>query len=1152
MGRETGGYLMALYSFSKAECEEQLVSGLPPASFRSSSQLSASHGPAFAKLNRREGAGGWTPLVSDRGQWLQVDLGRRTEIRRVATQGSYGSPHWVTEFSLLSSDGGTNWKEHRRQEGGPGFPGNSNADSVSQQVLSPPLRARLVRLVPLAWHRQIGLRLGLFGCAFRSDVATVDGTGRLVYSPAGVRPGPCPPTVSLHFKTLQAHGVLLSWTGPHGTPLTLGLVRGHLLLLLLLRAGEASRTVRLGSLLDDGHWHRVVLEHCQGGGNLTVDGHSQAFALPRLTLGGPAGSSPPPPAPPGNFRGCLENVYHNGVSVLDLARRGDPQVPGPVGGRGRWRRPDGSRLGRDGSPGVPPAGGAWADGQWHAVALRARGRTLGLHVDQEALGAQHRAPPEQLRAGRLYRFGGCSLGSECKIPFRGFQGCVRDVGLGDGPVDLLGGQQVAPGNRSGVRLDLCGMTDRCFPNLCEHRGICTQTWTDFQCDCSGTGYGGAVCHHALFEPSCEAYKHEGRGSGFYHIDADGSGPLDPLLVFCDMSDSAWTLVHPKGPERPRPGSALTSITYEASAEQLRAVVEQADHCEQAVFFRSALRPGTRSGAPSPEAPGPVRAGVHHSAPTGLVRRREREAGLVSGRDDLPVLSIVLADSQPDAGDRADFSVGPLRCRGDRSFWNSASFSTEPSHLHFPTMAGELSLDVSFFFKSRAGSGVFLENLGMRDFIRLELQSPSSVSLVLDAGTGPTQVTVWTPAPLDDGRWHRVRAERTVLDARLQVDALPPAVRPAPAPGPARLQLSSKLFVGGSASRQRGLGGCVRWLRVNGRPLDVERRAAVTPGVEPGCAKHCATYAALCANGGRCTEARRGVACDCGPSPFAGPFCRHEISAVFGAGGSLTYDLGEPAGGGNGSAAPRDRAALGFRTLRTPASLLHLRSDRSGYLAVRLSSDGSLQIGYRPDAHRAPDVFTAASPPLADGRLHRLALSREGAVDDRKREEFALSSGTGFSAFRQLILGSLGGKSGTPGKRPVQRPARRRGSVRAVLVVIAFGVTLGYLFSASRACAGESAGPGSESLVRYVTSGRSSPSSGPRFPHRHSEGGDREPDDPVSPPGARHSAWPIVSAPQIIITMVISASVERLLRAKHCSKRRGGETDATVRIVVTGG
>uniref|UniRef100_F6TRT3 Contactin associated protein like 3 n=1 Tax=Ornithorhynchus anatinus TaxID=9258 RepID=F6TRT3_ORNAN len=512
--RKRGGDRREIPSISEAECEEQLVSGLPPASFRSSSQLSASHGPAFAKLNRREGAGGWTPLVSDRGQWLQVDLGRRTEIRRVATQGSYGSPHWVTEFSLLSSDGGTNWKEHRRQEGGPGFPGNSNADSVSQQVLSPPLRARLVRLVPLAWHRQIGLRLGLFGCAFRSDVATVDGTGRLVYSPAGVRPGPCPPTVSLHFKTLQAHGVLLSWTGPHGTPLTLGLVRGHLLLLLLLRAGEASRTVRLGSLLDDGHWHRVVLEHCQGGGNLTVDGHSQAFALPRagppdgrgdqLTLGGPAGSSPPPPAPPGNFRGCLENVYHNGVSVLDLARRGDPQVrvtgnvsfscpgpgpwaapvtlaspeaslvvaaapgpPGPLAVRFRFRTWE--RTGRllttslgggaallalgltaggklrlslvpaRGPPTFLTTGGAWADGQWHAVALRARGRTLGLHVDQEALGAQHRAPPEQLRAGRLYRFGG-ELGGTPPSGGRAGPGARRGSGEVKGRPGDGGGQ----------------------------------------------------------------------------------------------------------------------------------------------------------------------------------------------------------------------------------------------------------------------------------------------------------------------------------------------------------------------------------------------------------------------------------------------------------------------------------------------------------------------------------------------------------------------------------------------------------------------------------------------------------------------------------------------------------------------------------------
>lgn len=60
-----------------------------------------------------------------------------------------------------------------------------------------------------------------------------------------------------------------------------------------------------------------------------------------------------------------------------------------------------------------------------------------------------------------------------------------------------------------------------------------------------------------------------------------------------------------------------------------------------------------------------------------------------------------------------------------SFWNSASFNTETSYLHFPTFRGELSADVSFFFKTTAPSGVFVENLGITDFIRLELHGESA-------------------------------------------------------------------------------------------------------------------------------------------------------------------------------------------------------------------------------------------------------------------------------------------------------------------------------------------------------------------------------------------------------------------------------------------
>ncbi|CAM9211782.1 unnamed protein product, partial [Rangifer tarandus platyrhynchus] len=97
-------------------CDAPLASSLPRASFTSSSELSSSHSPGFASLNRRDGAGGWSPLVSNQHQWLQIDLGERTEVTAVATQGGYGSSDWVTSYLLMFSDGGRSWKQCRREE----------------------------------------------------------------------------------------------------------------------------------------------------------------------------------------------------------------------------------------------------------------------------------------------------------------------------------------------------------------------------------------------------------------------------------------------------------------------------------------------------------------------------------------------------------------------------------------------------------------------------------------------------------------------------------------------------------------------------------------------------------------------------------------------------------------------------------------------------------------------------------------------------------------------------------------------------------------------------------------------------------------------------------------------------------------------------
>lgn len=50
-------------------------------------------------------------------------------------------------------------------------------------------------------------------------------------------------------------------------------------------------------------------------------------------------------------------------------------------------------------------------------------------------------------------------------------------------------------------------------------------------------------------------------------------------------------------------------------------------------------------------------------------------------------------------------------------------------------------------------------------------------------------------PLNDNRWHSVRAERNVKEASLHVDEFPVVMQEAPADGHIHLQLNSQLFIG---------------------------------------------------------------------------------------------------------------------------------------------------------------------------------------------------------------------------------------------------------------------------------------------------------------------------------------------------------------------
>lgn len=288
-------------------------------------------------------------------------------------------------------------------------------------------------------------------------------------------------------------------------------------------------------------------------------------------------------------------------------------------------------------------------------------------------------------------------------------------------------------------------------------------------------------------------------------------------------------------------------------------------------------------------------------------------------------------------------------------------------------------------------------------------------------------------------------------ASLRVDQLPPQRRPAPANGRVRLQLNSQLFIGGTASRQRGFVGCIRALQLNGIFLDLEERATVTPGVEPGCAGHCSSYGHLCHNGGRCRDKRRGIACDCTFSAYDGPFCSQEISAYFETGSSMTYNfqeyytLSKNTSSLTASSLQKDitfsseTITLSFQTTETPSSLLYVSSYYEEYLSVILATNGSLQIRYKLDRHQEPDAFNFDFKNMADGHLHQLKINRKEAmvsveVNQSAKREVTLSSGTEFNAVKSLVLGKF---LGPPGADPDTRRAAARGFT-GCLSAVSFG------------------------------------------------------------------------------------------------------------------
>uniref|UniRef100_A0AAQ4NVV2 Contactin associated protein-like 5a n=1 Tax=Gasterosteus aculeatus aculeatus TaxID=481459 RepID=A0AAQ4NVV2_GASAC len=545
-------------------CSGPLVSTLPQSSFQSSSQSSASYAAHNGKLNRRDGAGGWSPVVTEQEPWLQVDLRERMEVTAVATQGRFDSWDWVSSYLLLYSDTGRAWKQYRHEDGS--FAGNVNSEAVVQNKLSHSVRTRFLRFVPLDWNPSgwMGLRVEAYGCSYKSYVADFDGRSSLLYRFNQKSMSTVKDVVSLRFKSHQAEGVLLHGEGQRGDYMTLELHRGRLDLYLNL----GSPSLLVGSLLDDQQWHAVHVERFNKQVNLTVDSHTQHFHAKG------EGHS-------------LEVDYE--VTGGGLCARGHRRVTRRKTGFGS------NKLGGRG------------------VSLRLRGVNPCPWVFPVLQGnVTFSCSPPQLVACTFLSAAGSFL-SLPSAPSPAGDFSARLQFRTWNPDGLLLSAWLNPERRglelringSRLQLTLRGARPRVDDGLWHSVSVSA---SNQQMTLTVDGITAPVLlFQAIYESSCEAYRLIGSSSGFYSIDPDGSGPLGPTQVYCNMTEEkVWTVLAHNGTAAVAvQGSSLqrphvTRFDYGASAEQLRAVVTGSEHCQQEVVYNSRTdRPFSSSADGSP-------------------------------------------------------------------------------------------------------------------------------------------------------------------------------------------------------------------------------------------------------------------------------------------------------------------------------------------------------------------------------------------------------------------------------------------------------------------------------------------------------------------------------------------------------------------------
>ncbi|KAK7082018.1 hypothetical protein SK128_004251 [Halocaridina rubra] len=537
-------------------------------------------------------------------------------------------------------------------------------------------------------------------------------------------------------------------------------------------------------------------------------------------------------------------------------------------------------------------------GHWQYVELRYSAGRINMMVNSKKQGKQ--------TPGKLLFSHDLIIGRNILEDYPGFIGCLRELHVGDTKLDLrtvVGTPMV----NSDVTYDNCKVIGPCEgPRACEHGGLCSIDQDgEVQCDCTGTGYSGKMCHFSLYKRSCEQYRQAGyNSSGIYLIDVDGNGPLPPSYVKCEFNpllEETYTIIEhnvEKAYEVRKTGMKdfRMDIQYrDFTPEMLQYLQSQSDYCYQDVTYecrRSPLKLSTRTWFSSPsqsfisnfgtKAPGVCRCSELRSCDNpkypcncdindGVLRR---DIAHITHPDHLPITSMVLLQGEDRREDsEAYVTLEPFKCVTRAVKGHTVSFTDSDSYLEVPAWR-EGSFLLTFKTTSKQAVIVYqpAHHPNHATFI-ISLVGDNELEFQYHYKEVLHHKVISTSYPLNDGQWQQILVDvynqqlRFVINDDERLIEVDPNVYLG--------VLDGSMYLGGIPEEfreledddlQTGLVGCIKGLTVNDEVINMQKLLRATArGVALGCNPSCDPDP--CKNGATCIEKWGSYECKC-TNPFA--------------------------------------------------------------------------------------------------------------------------------------------------------------------------------------------------------------------------------------------------------------------------------------------